>query len=104
MDNPPENFKTHAPSSAGHSASGGTVTFSSPYSSFSHAMDSLFIRPKLKHNTRRRRAAYNHTVVMVTDDGFLKTLEEDKQACGRKPPHGTSTSRRRQNQEWGGEE
>ena len=113
-DSPPENFRdsvdssstansieTHAPPSAGHSASGGTVTSSSPDSSLSHAMDSLFIRPKLKRNTRRRRAAYNHTAVMVTDDRFLKTLQEDKQACGRKPPQRrTSTSRRRRNQEW----
>ena len=95
-------IKIHAPPSAGHSASGGTVTSSSPDSSLSHAMDLLFIRPKLKRNTRRHRAAYNHTAVMVTDDGFLKTLQEDKQARGRKPPQRrTSTSRRRQNQEWG---
>ena len=114
MDSPPENFRdsidssstansieTHAPPSAGHSASGGTVTSSSPDSSLSQSMDSLFIRPKLKHNTCRRRAAYNHTAVMVTDDGFLKTLQEDKQARGRKPPQRrTSTSRRGRNQEW----
>ena len=90
VDSPPETFRdsvyssstansieTHAPPSAGHSASGGTVTSSSPDSSLSQSMDSLFIRPKLKHNTRRHRAAYNHTAVMVTDDGFLKTLQED---------------------------
>ena len=114
-DSPPENFRDsvdssstansiemHAPLSAGHSASGGIVTSSSPDSSLSHTMDSLFIRPKLKRNTLRRRAAYNHTVMMVTDDGFLKTLQEDKQACGRKPPQRRmSTSRCRWNQEWG---
>ena len=116
-DSPPENFRdsvdssstansieTHAPPSAGHSASGGTVTSSSPDSSLSHTMDSLFIRPKLKRSTRRRRAAYNHTAVMVTEDRFLKTLQEDKEARGRKPPQRrTSTSRRQRNQKWGHE-
>lgn len=42
-------------------------------------MESLFIKPQLKRkNVRKRKPAYNHTAVCVTDDAFLKTLQEEK--------------------------